>query len=23
MTLTRLGPWIAGAGLIALPFVYR
>ena len=23
MTLTRLGPWIAGVALIALPFVYR
>src|ERR1700709_681372 len=23
VTLTRIGPWIAGAALIALPFVYR
>src|SRR5712672_4842416 len=23
VTLTRLGPWIAGAALVALPFVYR
>ena len=23
MSLSRLGPWIAGAALIALPFVYR